>query len=87
MKVYGLIENMSGYICPHCNGVLDLFGSGGGEKTAQAMGIDFLGKIPFDPQMVTCGDDGVAFQEKHPDAAVTKAYEGMAAKLMELLSA
>jgi Mrp family chromosome partitioning ATPase len=81
MKVFGLIENMSGYICPHCNGVLDLFGSGGGEKTAEAMDIQFLGKIPFDPQMVTCGDDGVAFQEKFPDAAVTRAYQSIAEKL------
>lgn len=85
MKVYGLIENMSGYICPHCNGVLDLFGSGGGEKTAGNMGIPFLGKVPFDPQMVTCGDDGVAFQEKFPDAAVTQAYQAIAVKLKELL--
>lgn len=85
MKVYGLIENMSGYICPHCNNVLDLFGSGGGEKTAQTMGIEFLGKVPFDPQMVTCGDDGVAFQEKFPDAAVTQAYQSIAGKLKELL--
>lgn len=85
MKVYGLIENMSGYICPHCNNVLDLFGSGGGEKTAQTMEIDFLGRVPFDPQMVTCGDDGVAFQEKFPDAAITKAYQSIAGKLKELL--
>lgn len=87
MKVYGLIENMSGYICPHCNNVLDLFGSGGGEKTAQTMGIEFLGKVPFDPQMVTCGDDGVAFQDKFPDAAVTQAYQSIAGKLKELLKA
>lgn len=85
MKVYGLIENMSGYICPHCNNVLDLFGSGGGEKTAQTMEIDFLGRVPFDPQMVTCGDDGVAFQEKFPDAAITQAYQSIAGKLKELL--
>jgi ATP-binding protein involved in chromosome partitioning len=83
MKVYGLIENMSGYICPHCNNVLDLFGTGGGEKTAQAMGINFLGKIPFDPQMVTCGDDGVAFQTKFPEAAVTLAFKAIATKLKE----
>jgi Mrp family chromosome partitioning ATPase len=87
MKVYGLIENMSGYICPHCNNVLDLFGSGGGEKTAQTMGVEFLGKVPFDPQMVTCGDDGVAFQEKFPDAAVAQAYQSIAGKLKELLKA
>lgn len=86
MKVYGLIENMSGYVCPHCNNVLELFGSGGGKRTAETMGIGFLGQIPFDPAMVTCGDGGVAYQEKYPDSVVTKAYSAIGAKLMALLS-
>jgi ATP-binding protein involved in chromosome partitioning len=86
MKVYGLIENMSGYVCPHCNNVLELFGSGGGKRTAETMGIGFLGQIPFDPAMVTCGDDGVAYQEKYPDSVVTKAYNTISSKLKELLS-
>ncbi|PQP33849.1 hypothetical protein C6A37_10815, partial [Desulfobacteraceae bacterium SEEP-SAG9] len=48
MEIFGLIENMSGFACPHCGELVDLFGSGGGEKTAVAMGVNFLGKIPFD---------------------------------------
>lgn len=78
MGIYGLIENMSGFACPHCDCILDLFGSGGGERTASAMNVPFLGRIPFEPQMVSCGDEGEAFQEKYPDSAVTKAFEMIA---------
>jgi len=78
MNIFGLIENMSGFTCPHCGKSVDLFGSGGGEKTAKDTGITFLGKIPFDQAMVECGDEGVAFQEKHKDSAVTKAYTEIA---------
>jgi len=61
MEIYGLIENMSGFECPHCNKMVDLFGTGGGEKTAALSGIPFLGRIPFDPNMVSCGDSGVLY--------------------------
>ena len=78
MDILGLIENMSGFTCPHCNELVDLFGSGGGKKTADASGVEFLGKIPFDPNIVTCGDSGISFQEKYANAAVTRAYSELA---------
>lgn len=81
MEVFGLIENMSGFTCPHCAGEVDLFGSGGGEKTAQSMGVTFLGKIPFDPNVVSCGDTGTSFQEKYADSPVTKAFTGIAERM------
>ncbi len=84
MEIFGLIENMSGYICPHCNKSIDLFGSGGGEKTAAAGKVPFLGKIPFDPAMVSCGDDGVSFQEKYGDSAVTKAFHEVTERMSKL---
>jgi len=82
MDVFGLIENMSGFSCPHCQSVLDLFGTGGGEKTALAMNVAFLGRIPFDTQMVECGDAGVSYQQKHPDSGVSKAFAGIAEKIL-----
>ena len=85
MPVFGLIENMSGLSCPHCNGAIDLFGSGGGERTARQMDISFLGAIPFDPDMVVCGDSGVAYQTKHNDSPVTKAFQTVADRMMVLL--
>jgi len=81
MDILGLIENMSGFTCPHCNKLVDLFGSGGGEKTANAAGIPFLGRIPFDPNVVSCGDNGISFQEKYADAQVTKAFDELADKI------
>jgi Mrp family chromosome partitioning ATPase len=84
MEIFGLLENMSGFSCPHCNEMINLFGSGGGEKTARQMGIPFLGKIPFDPQMVTCGDTGVCYQEVHAESEVTKAYTAVAESIAKL---
>jgi ATP-binding protein involved in chromosome partitioning len=82
MAIFGLVENMSGLVCPHCSAVLDLFGQGGGRKTAEAMEIPFLGSIPFDPRMVACGDEGASFQEKYPDAPVTTAFDHIAETLL-----
>lgn len=81
MDIYGLIENMSGFTCPHCNKMVDLFGSGGGEKTARTAGIPFLGRIPFDPNFVACGDNGISFQEKYADSQVARAFAEIAEKI------
>lgn len=85
MKIFGLIENMSGFACPHCQSVLDLFGSGGGEKTAVTADIPFLGKIPFDQIMVECGDAGVSIQQRHKDAQVSKAFLSIAEQMTQHL--
>ena len=78
IKIFGLIENMSGYTCPHCSEMVELFGSGGGEKTAHAAGIKFLGRIPFDSKMVACGDSGTSFQAQYKHSPVTKAFTDVA---------
>jgi Mrp family chromosome partitioning ATPase len=81
MEIFGLIENMSGFICPHCDKTINLFGSGGGEKTAKETGIEFLGRIPFDQKVVSCGDSGFSLIDKHPDSHVAKAFDAIADKL------
>lgn len=58
MPVLGLIENMSGFVCPSCGSLHEIFKSGGGEKTAANWNISFLGKLPIDPGVVTAGDAG-----------------------------
>jgi Mrp family chromosome partitioning ATPase len=83
MEIFGLIENMSGFSCPHCSEKIDLFGSGGGEKTARTAGIKFLGRIPFDLDVVACGDSGTSFQNKNKNSMVTKAF----ADITEIISA
>ena len=85
MEVFGLIENMSGLTCPHCGKKLELFGTGGGEKTAAAAGIRFLGKIPFDQNLVQCGDSGSSFQDQFKDSEVTRAFENVANDLSKLV--
>ena len=81
MDILGLVENMSGFACPHCNKMVDLFGSGGGEKTATTAGIPFLGRIPFDPNVVSCGDNGISIQEKYADSPVSRAFIELAEKI------
>lgn len=85
MEIFGLIENMSGFKCPHCGKPVNLYGSGGGEKTAQTMGIQFLGRIPFDPNVVQCGDSGTSILDTHKDSMVTKAFDKVAVKMSELV--
>ena len=58
LPVIGIIENMSGMICPHCGETIDLFGRGGGKKAAEDLDVPYLGSIPLDPAMVKAGDEG-----------------------------
>jgi Mrp family chromosome partitioning ATPase len=85
MEIFGLVENMSGFECPHCGETINLYGSGGGEKTAQATGVQFLGRIPFDPNVVSCGDSGTSILDTHKDSMVSKAFDKVAAKMAELV--
>ena len=85
MEIFGVIENMSGFVCPHCGESVDIFGAGGGEKTAAAASIPFLGRIPMDPRVVACGDDGCSIQEKYADSGVAKAIGEIADKVSSLV--
>jgi len=83
MPIFGLIENMSGFVCPHCGKPMDLFGSGGGFRTALAMNVPFLGRIPFDPQLVACADAGESYMEKYPDSEATGSYDQIVETILE----
>jgi len=85
MEIFGLIENMSGFACPHCGEAIDMFGTGGGEKTAADFGIHFLGRIPFDPKVVACGDSGTCYQETFKESPVTKAFDNVANRMGQLV--
>jgi ATP-binding protein involved in chromosome partitioning len=85
MEIFGMLENMSGYACPHCGEPVELFGQGGGERTAKTLGIPFLGRIPFDPNMVACGDAGESYQQKYADSPVTQAFGEIAEKMGKLV--
>lgn len=57
-NILGLVENMSGLICPHCSGRIELFKTGGGKALAEKYGLEFLGAVPLDPAAVTASDLG-----------------------------
>jgi len=75
MPVLGVIENMSGLVCPHCGQQIDVFKRGGGERMAQEMNLPFLGQIPIDPQVVEASDAGVSFISQYPDSPTAEAFE------------
>jgi Mrp family chromosome partitioning ATPase len=61
LPVLGILENMSGFICPQCGARVDLFKVGGGQTLARETNVPFLGRIPLDPEIVISGDNGVPF--------------------------
>lgn len=74
LPILGMVENMSGLVCPHCSEMIDLFKSGGGEKTAAEMEINFLGRVPIDPMVVVQGDSGKPYVLEVKDTPTAKAF-------------
>jgi ATP-binding protein involved in chromosome partitioning len=58
VDIAGIVENMSYFVCPHCNHEIDVFSRGGAERTARQFGVDFLGSIQLDPEIRRAGDEG-----------------------------
>ncbi len=81
MNVLGIVENMSGFACPECNKVIDIFKKGGGEIMALEMDVRYLGSIPLDPVMVTAGDSGRPFVHHYARTETAKSFEKIVMKL------
>jgi Mrp family chromosome partitioning ATPase len=81
LPIAGVLENMSGYVCPQCGVHTDLFGTGGGERLSQEMSVPFLGRIPIDPRIVGCGDAGSCLLETHPESPAAQSYFSLADRL------
>jgi Mrp family chromosome partitioning ATPase len=81
LPIYGIVENMSGFACPHCNEKVEIFKSGGGREMAGEMNVPFLGQIPMDPRMVEAGDEGKPVVLTFPDSPTAKALTEIAAEL------
>ncbi|MFH0788614.1 MAG: iron-sulfur cluster carrier protein MrpORP [Pseudomonadota bacterium] len=82
MPIMGLVENMSGYICPHCGQESAIFKKDGGKRTAVSMKVPFLGSIPFDIQLMEKGDEGQAYLFNNPAPAVKEALDGIIEKII-----
>jgi len=74
IPILGIIENMSGFVCPNCGAEIDIFSSGGGEKISRELETPFLGAIPIDPRVCQDTDTGTPFILNHPDTASAKAF-------------
>jgi ATP-binding protein involved in chromosome partitioning len=74
VPVIGIIENMSGFVCPECGTETHIFKSGGGEKISQEFSVQFLGKIPLDPRICEASDLGHPFIKEYPESPASKAF-------------
>jgi ATP-binding protein involved in chromosome partitioning len=84
IPVIGIIENMSGFKCPNCGEVIDLFKIGGGERSAADMGVPFLGKIPIEIKIVESSDSGIPFVLEHKSEAAD-AFEVIVDRVKEIV--
>jgi len=73
VHVLGLVENMSGFVCPCCNTVTHIFSQGGGKKAAEELAVPFAGVIPLEAGVVGAGDSGKAFLSQYQDGPVADA--------------
>jgi Mrp family chromosome partitioning ATPase len=93
LPLLGIIENMSGYVCPHCavkycalkslifQECTNIFSSEGGKLLAQEQNIPFLGKIPIDPSLGSCAESGATFIQQFPDSPTLKTLQQLILKL------
>jgi ATP-binding protein involved in chromosome partitioning len=81
VPVFGVVENMSYFVCPHCGDRTDIFGHGGAQAAAEELGLDFLGEVPLDVRVREGGDSGVPIMISDPDSPVSQAIQQIAQKV------
>lgn len=81
VPVLGVVENMSGFACPHCGEITPVFSEGGGEEVARDLGLSFLGGIPLDPRVVVAGDSGEPTVVRDPDSPAAAACREIARRV------
>jgi ATP-binding protein involved in chromosome partitioning len=85
VPVIGIIENMSGFVCPECGAKLDIFKTGGGKKIAKDLSIPYLGKIPIDPAICVDSDSGTPFVAENPASPTVKAFAEIITRIKQFL--
>jgi ATP-binding protein involved in chromosome partitioning len=86
LPVIGIIENMSGFTCPHCKKSVDIFKTGGGLKASMDLQVSFLGKIPIDPNIVLTGDTGEPYLIKNASTEAGKAFVNIVEKIEQFVN-
>src|SRR5262249_38675476 len=85
VPVLGIVENMSYFLCRHCAEREEIFGDGGGKKTAEMLGVPFLGEVPLDPKVVVGGDSGQPIVVGDPTSPAAIALKDVARQVAEQL--
>jgi len=75
LPIIGIFENMSGFVCPHCSECTNIFSSEGGRLLSEEMSVPFLGKIPIDPALTSCCEQGKNFLELFPESSSLDAVQ------------
>ncbi len=86
VPVLGVVENMSGFVCPHCGHVTAIFGQEGGRRLAERMGVPFLGSVPLDPRVVEGGEAGRPVVIAYPDSPAAQALRAIAQQVAARIS-
>jgi len=81
VPVFGIVENMSYFLCPHCGGRSDIFSHGGARKEAEKLGVDFLGEVPLHIDIRETSDGGHPIVVSKPDSEFAKIYRSIADKV------
>ncbi|KAG7492074.1 hypothetical protein MATL_G00010560 [Megalops atlanticus] len=82
LRILGIVENMSGFVCPHCSECSNIFSKGGGEELAKLTGAPFLGCVPLDPQLSSCVEEGRDFIQAFPESATFSAISHIAQTIL-----
>ncbi|MEJ2241530.1 MAG: Mrp/NBP35 family ATP-binding protein [Candidatus Bathyarchaeota archaeon] len=85
VPIIGIVENMSGFVCPTCGTETNIFKSGGGKKIAKKYDIPFLGKIPIDPRICEASDSGHPFVMENPDSPAAKSFAQIVEKIKKYI--
>jgi ATP-binding protein involved in chromosome partitioning len=81
VPIIGIVENMSGYVCPECGAKVNIFRAGGGKKIAEDLSIPYLGSIPIDPDVCSDSDRGVPFVVENKTSPTAEAFSEIVKKI------
>lgn len=87
IPVIGIVENMSGFVCPKCGEKINILGAGGGNRIAEELSVPFLGQIPIDPKICEEADKGISFIKQHDESASAKAFKKIVKGIEKYLEA
>jgi ATP-binding protein involved in chromosome partitioning len=85
VPVIGIVENLSGYVCPDCGKKIEIFKSGGGKRISEALSVPYLGSLPIDPRVCDDSDNGLPFMSENSNLPVAKAFSEIVTKTKQFI--